>query len=365
MTTNKLMEWAFRRTAGFCCVLGFAETVHSSTVITLSSLNTDCGTITNPTNAPVESSCNTNAYAVNGEYSWASSSGTTWARAEIGWLRFKAQGDAAAQTSNGSWGGQGNAYAGAYWEDTLTVNAGSEFFGQLGEMTVNLVIAGALGLGGGDPYAGTGLANGAASYFSINLDLNGSYGATGNFDGGTQLRYASGGGIETLAHNGALIGPGVWPVTFPFHFGRSGFLFAQSRATVDARAVVYSAADGLREGHSTSDFSQGVIWAGISQVRGPGGVVLTNFTVTSVSGYNYVLGTSTNDLRITRIQILPQGVALDWSDLQSRSYTVETRTSLTAGSWTPATGVTWPVTTNTVTLPLPLQTNAFFRVSAH
>jgi hypothetical protein len=65
---------------------------------------------------------------------------------------------------------------------------------------------------------------------------------------------------------------------------------------------------------------------------------------------------------ITRIQVVPQGLRLDWTDLGPQQYTVETTDSLSGGSWTPVSGVTWPITAHTVVVPLPAASPAFYRV---
>ena len=124
---------------------------------------------------------------------------------------------------------EGIATGEAYWEDTLTVAAGPELAGQPGQLTATIVIDGSLGLGGGDPYAGTGLQNGAGSYFYIEAKMNGvsgKYAGSSNFVGGTQLRYVSGGGTASSAYFGNLIGPGTWQVTFPITFGQPSGLYA-------------------------------------------------------------------------------------------------------------------------------------------
>jgi hypothetical protein len=76
------------------------------------------------------------------------------------------------------------------------------------------------------------------------------------------------------------------------------------------------------------------------------------------------LSLTTNTLVITRIQALPQGLQLQWSDTTLRQYTVETKNSLVGGAWMPVSGVAWPVQTQSVLLPLPATSPAFFRVRA-
>jgi hypothetical protein len=129
----------------------------------------------------------------------------------------------------------------------------------------------------------------------------------------------------------------------------------------DAGASATNVNQGTVSGYSSSDFSHSVIWAGITNIQ-VGGVAVTNFTTTSDSSYNYVLGTITSPPVITRIQSLPQGLALDWTDLGPRSYTVETSPSLSPTAWAPAPGVAWPIHTNTALLPAPAQSPAFFRI---
>lgn len=347
--------------------LAAAQAVHGTTSVTLAALNADGGTTSSSTNAPVEDS-HTNSAVSNGASGQRSdATGTSWARSEAGWLRFRSDGATSAQSPIGSWGGQGNATAEAYWEDSLTVNGGPAIQGQAGEMTATLVIDGSLGLGGGDPYAGTGLANGAGSYFFIQAKMNGTsgkYGANQDFVGGTQLHYVSGGGTAATAFNGNLIGPGVWQVTFPFVFGQQANLYVFSRATTDARAVVYSAAEGLRQGQSTCDFRGGVRWAGITQVRVTSGPVVSEYAITSASGFDYGAGVSASPFALTQFAVSPGGVSVAWTDSAMRSYTVEKSTALTAGSWVPVPGVVWPITANSIILPAQAEPSAFFRIRA-
>jgi hypothetical protein len=333
--------------------------------LALSSLTKDCGSMTSSANLPLEGICTTNASSLGSSGQSGSSSGTAWGRAEVGWLRLKALGSAVAQSPAGSWATDGPATAEAYWEDTLAVAAGPGLAGQPGELTATIVIDGSQGLSGGDPYAGTGLANGAGSYFFVQAKMNGvtgTYGGSNNFVGGTQLHYVSGGGTASSANSGNLIGPGTWRVTFPITFGQPGSLFISSKARADARAVVYSAADGLREGQCTSDFSNGVRWAGIAEVRATNGTVVTNYTVSATSGFDYAAGVSPGTPYFTRIDLVPQGVTLQWADSMVRPYTVETTGALPSTNWIPVPGLTWPITTNTITLPLQSGTNAFFRL---
>jgi hypothetical protein len=161
--------------------------------------------------------------------------------------------------------------------------------------------------------------------------------------------------------DGVLIGPGLWAVPCKFHFGRPITLTVWAEVFADAGASATNVNQGTVGGYSSSDFSHSVIWAGITNVQ-VGGAAVTNFTITSASSYNYLLGTITNPPVITRILSTPQGLLLDWTDLGPRSYTVETTPSVPAGTWAPAQGVTWPIHTNTVLLPNPNQSPAFFRV---
>jgi hypothetical protein len=323
----------------------------------------DCGTVLSAINAPVENSCATSDYYPFQDR-WSANATIAWGRSEVGRLKVQAVGTtSAASPSSGSWGGAADTTAETQWTDSLTVNAAG-LAGQLGEMTVHLALNGDITLSGGDPYAGTGLASGANSKFALQTQMTGSLGASTNFNGGAELRYVSGGGTQVFAYNGVLLSPGTVTLKLPFHFGNSSQLLMRFQAIANGRVSVYGPADGVRTSVASSDFTNGVTWAGITEVRGPGGLLVTNFTVTSTSGFDYHLGAFPNELRITNVWVVPAGLALTWSDNQARSYTVETRPSLTAGTWATASGVSWPIATNTVTLPGPLTTNAFFRIKA-
>lgn len=298
----------------------------------------------------------------------ATTSATAWGRAQTGWLRFQAQGDATAQSPIGSWSGQARAVSQAYWEEQVTVNAPG-LAGQPGLLTATIVINGALGLSGGDPYAGGPFANQSGAYFFIQAKWNGqdaTFGESSAFSGGMQLRYVSGGGTATTAWNGNLIGPGVWQVTFPITFGQAGLLYVTTKTESDARAVVYGPGDGLRETQAIGDFSGGVRWAGITQVRMTNGTVVGNYTVTSPSGFDYGGGVATAaPPSVTQIAPAGGGVQVQWTDEIPRFYTVETTPVLPATSWNPVPGMTWPITNRTATIGVDLGTNAFFRVRAH
>jgi hypothetical protein len=343
------------------------QTVSATTSVTLTALNTDGGTTSSATNAPVEDSYTKSVYGDRSSGRWADSTGTVWARSQTGWLRLSSDGTSAAQSNIGSWGGQGYAVSQAYWEDRLTVNGGPAVQGLAGEMTVTLVIDGSLALGGGDPYAGTAFANQAGAYFFIQTAMNGTngkYGANQNFQGGIQLRYVSGGGTATTAYNGNLIGPGVWQVKFPFVFGQQALLYIFSRATADARAVVYGPADGLRNSQATCDFRSGVRWAGITEIRVTNGAVVPDYTVTATSNFDYAAGIAASPFTLTQFDVAPGGVTLSWTDSAMRSYTIERSLTLTPGSWEPVEGVTWPITANSIVLPAQSGPRAFFRVRA-
>ncbi len=249
----------------------------------------------------------------------------------------------------------------------MTVNAGPSLHGQPGEMTATLVIDGSLGLAGGDSYAGGPLKNDAGSYFTIEARMNGvvgKYGSNLNFQGGSQLRYVTGGGTQVSAYTGNLIGPGTWQIKFSFVFGQPASLRINGKAISDARAVVYSAADGLKHVESTSDFRGGIRWAGISEVRQSNGSVVPTYTVTAGSNFNYAAGISAGVFGITGFSVSPAGILITWTDSAIRSYTVEKSTSMTAGSWSPVPGIVWPVTGNSILLPAQTEPRAFFRLRA-
>jgi len=67
---------------------------------------------------------------------------------------------------------------------------------------------------------------------------------------------------------------------------------------------------------------------------------------------------------IIRIQILPNGLNLEWTDIAPKQFTVETTGSLSDGVWTPVSGMAWPISAHTVSLPPPSTFPAFYRVKA-
>lgn len=350
-----------------CCCLLVPASVSATTSVSVYALNSDGGTTSSPTNQPVEDTESQSSFSDGANGQRSDYSGTSWARSETGWLRLNSVGAASAQSPIGSWSGQGKAESVASWDDTLTVNAGPSLHGQPGEMTATLVIDGSLGLGGGDSYAGGPLQNYAGSYFVIEARMNGvagKYGANLNFMGGSQLRYVTGGGTEVAAYNGNLIGPGTWQIKFSFIFGQQASLSINGKAISDARAVVYSAADGLKQGESTADFRGGIRWAGISEIRQANGSVVPTYTVTAGSNFDYEGGISASSFEIIGFSVSPAGILISWTDSAIRSYTVEKSTSMTAGSWGPVPGIVWPVTGNSILLPAQTEPRAFFRLRA-
>jgi hypothetical protein len=279
---------------------------------------------------------------------------TAFGGAEVGRLRVSAvsKSDSALFENDGAaCVSQARAYS--YWNDNFTIGSSSQPLGQLGEMTVLVFISGDMTLQCNYPQSSV--------YFRVSVRVNDSYNADTNFAGGTRTEIALNGAVQTLPMDGALVGQGLWPVRCQFHFGRPTYVTAWAEVFTDARASATNVSQGTVSGYSSSDFSHSVIWAGITNVN-VAGVPVANFTMTSDSGYNYLLGTITNAPVITRIQSLPQGLALDWTDLGPRSYTVETTPTLSPANWSPAPGIVWPIHTNTALLPLQAPAPAFFRI---
>jgi len=67
---------------------------------------------------------------------------------------------------------------------------------------------------------------------------------------------------------------------------------------------------------------------------------------------------------ITKIQIEPSGLKLEWTDLPPKQFTVETASSLTDDSWAAVSGMVWPIPARSVVLPPPSTFPAFYRVKA-
>jgi hypothetical protein len=75
-------------------------------------------------------------------------------------------------------------------------------------------------------------------------------------------------------------------------------------------------------------------------------------------------GVSADSLTVTKFVVTPTALTLSWADSAMRNYTVEKRTSLSAGSWLPVAGVNWPIIAHSIMLPPQAEPNAFFRVRA-
>ena len=342
------------------CALIFPASGHAITMVKLSNRITGLSTANQAMNI------NSNGYPILEFTCATNSTGTTWfgathgettayGRAEVGRLRVSAvsQSDSTVLDSSGGAACASQTTAYAYWSDNFTISSSSQPLGQLGELTVLVFISGDMALQCNYPQS--------TVYFRLSVRVSDSYGADTNFAGGTQTKIALNGTVQTLPMDGALVGPGLWPVRCQFHFGRVNYVTAWAEVIADARASATNVSQGTVSGYSSSDFSHSVIWAGITNVSVAGAPV-ANFTMISDSGYDYLLGTITNAPVITRIQSLPQGLALDWTDLGPRSYTIETTPTLSPANWSPAAGVVWPIHTATALLPLPSEPAAFFRI---
>ncbi len=68
---------------------------------------------------------------------------------------------------------------------------------------------------------------------------------------------------------------------------------------------------------------------------------------------------SVSAFEITGFSVSPTGILITWTDFAIRSYTVEKSTSMTAGSWSPVSGIVWPVTGNSILLPTLLRDRQF------
>jgi hypothetical protein len=351
--------WSSRFGWFLLCALAFPAPGHAGTRVNMSNAISGLST------ANQALSITSNGYPILEFTCATNTTGTTWfgathgettafGRAEVGRLRVSAvsKSDSTLFLNDGA-SVASQARANSYWNDNFTISSSSQPLGQLGEMTVLVRITGDMTLQCTYPQSSV--------YFRVSVQVTDSYGASTNFAGGTQNKIALDGTVQTLPMDGALVGPGLWAVPCQFHFGRPTYVTAWAEVWADARASATNVSQGTVSGYSSSDFSHSVIWAGITNVQ-VGGVAVTNFTMTSDSGYNYLLGTITNAPVITRIQSLPQGLALDWTDLGPRSYTVETTPSLSSASWSPAPGVAWPVHTNTALLPTPARSPVFFRI---
>jgi hypothetical protein len=241
----------------------------------------------------------------------------------------------------------------AEWRDNFTIDGGTNLFGQLGEITANLALSGNLSVGN--------LAPGANAYVQIYVTMSDSFGASGSFAGGTMLTRTTN-GFQTNSTSGRLVGAGLSSMQFPFHFGRAVSIVAWAEVLADAEDEATFDTGETDDGDADSDFGDTITWTGISNVPVVGGASVTNYTITSSTGYDYQVGTITGPPVISQVLATPQGLSLTWTDLGPRSYTVETTGTLPAGTWTPAPDLAWPIHTNSAVLALSGQVPAFFRV---
>lgn len=282
------------RRLAVCCAILVPLVSHASTMVNVSSAVGGPGgrwyniqMVQSTTNAPVAVTATTNQM---GSVFWAQTDAeaTSFGRAEVGRLQLFGVGTTSVQmTSAGTVAAiDAQALTHTTWSDTFTIDGGPQLFGQPGELTARISINGNLHLAS-DPF-------GANVYFRVFVRLYDSYGADTRFVGGTMIRHANDGTLQTVPMDGALVGPGMYQTNFQFHFGRPTYITAWAEVLADARAASYSVAEGLKYGAAVSDYSHAVVWAGIKDLHLPGGASVTNFTIVSDSGYDYVPGTPTN-----------------------------------------------------------------------
>ena len=312
-----------------------------------------------PADSPMEAAWSTGTNGGN-SFGWMQAESRIFGRAEVGKLRLYAYELALAQ-ANFAFGvpSQAGGMSRTTWTDNFTVNSGSAPVGTLATMTVNLRIGGDLMVGG--RYYGEN------SYYRIFVRVYDSYGADTRFAGGMMYQNPVSGITEVLPMDGVMIAPGVWPVSFQVHLGRTTYITAWVEVNAVAKTEAWSPTDGLMYGEARSNFGDGsnhfgLVWEGVTDVRLTNGSPVTNFVSKSESGFDYVVGAIADPPVITRIQALNSGLALEWTDLGARSYTIETAESVVGGAWAPVAGVAWPIHVNTVVLPTPARSPAFFRV---
>jgi len=292
-------------------------------------------------------------YHASYSYGTIDASGTGWGTAQVGTLHLDAAATATAGVVANYLGCQATADVQGSWDDHFTLNAAPAYSGQLGSMTVTIYVGGSLFVSG---YYG------ASTSFQFTSQLSDSAGTNNVLQGGKRLYVDSNGAVQTQPLDGLLLGPGILQRTVYFHFGRSIYVKTYAHTSVYADANAYVPGHEYSDSEPTSDFGHTIVWSGISDVRDAAGNPVT-VTNVSDSGYDYLSGTAAESPVITRIQLVPQGLELEWTtDAGPRSYTIETSASVIGGSWASVAGVAWPIQANTVVLPLPSQSPAFFRV---
>lgn len=243
------------------------------------------------TNSLVQNASNLPA-AAHDERSWSGSvwfgrtdsTGRSQSRAEPGRAYVQAVGTAESEVSIAtSLSAQGRGVATASWDDRFVINANSPaLLGQPGELRAVLAIQGSL--------AHTSSRTDAGLYFGVSCLLTDTFGGgSTNFHGGTLLRANGSGVVETLPLNGSLIGPGLYEIRLPFHFGQRISVAVWCQIDADARELATLPAQGKRRGESLGNAQ--VFWSGMSDVRTAAGALVTDFTTTSDSGFDYGRGT--------------------------------------------------------------------------
>jgi len=191
---------------------------------------------------------------------------------------------------------QSQATSRASWSDGLTITASPPLYGQAGFITANLFVSGSLGGNIGpngrrdqssvDVTAriiGTGMPPG--DFSSLPPILSGACGGWAYCDRQYSGFLGPTAGYGTVSYDGI---PSLIEVLIPIFFGREGTLTYTLDAVVDPRAATFmeglgTSADGL------VDYSSTLLWGGITGVFDAFGNPIFDFTVTSVSGFDYLM----------------------------------------------------------------------------
>ena len=207
------------------------------------------------------------------------------ASAEIGLIRMFASGSSSAinpgDSSYISTTTQG--YARGRWDDNFTIDGGA-LNGQRGHLTAGFSVSGSFTENHDSSI------NGAANlsqYFRASLRLsNAAAGQDAFAYGGQQFRQDYNGGSEGTYSSEPFRAPGIWPIEIDFIFGTPIDVSSWGDAAVTVNAYASSPYMSSNLG-AEADFGNTMYWNGITGVTDSLGNPVTNYTMSSGSGFDY------------------------------------------------------------------------------
>lgn len=176
-------------------------------------------------------------------------------------------------------------FAEARWDDNFTIDGGARN-GQIGHLSAGFLVDGHFAYAND---ASVGLGAALDEYFRATLRLvNGAGSGQDLFVGGGQRHQVDFHGDTWGTYsNESFRAPGLWPVEFDFEFGTPIQISMWGDLKADATAYAAHAYYPDSTIMAIADFSHTMTWNGIAGITDSAGNPVTNYTVSSESGFDY------------------------------------------------------------------------------